>query len=154
MKRGIPGNSKRTKGSPLAEHRVALVADVSGKRGRRYLKRQQLLELGEPAIRYLTEIVHRRPRRWFQDVDRLHAILQSHGPEVLRRAMEAGLQEHGLVAFTWRDLWPKVELSGGAAVKTEDGKFPEAGCARPGPRTKKCGESTKPGDGMSRPRWR
>src|SRR5438105_10441736 len=32
-----------------------------GKRGKRYLKRQQLLELGEPAIRYLTEIVHRRP---------------------------------------------------------------------------------------------
>jgi hypothetical protein len=51
-----------------------------------------LLELGEPAIRYLTEIVHRRPRQWFQDVDRLHAILQSHGPEVLRRALEAGLQ--------------------------------------------------------------
>lgn len=44
----------------LAEHRAALVASVSGKRGKRYLKRQQLLELGEPAIRYLTELVHRR----------------------------------------------------------------------------------------------
>jgi hypothetical protein len=32
--------------------------------------------------RYLTEIVHRRPRQWFQDVDRLHEMLQSHGPEV------------------------------------------------------------------------
>ena len=52
-------------GSSLAEHRAALVAAVSGKRGRRYLKRQQLLELGEPAIRYLTEIVHRRPQQWF-----------------------------------------------------------------------------------------
>jgi hypothetical protein len=80
-------------GSSLAEHRAALVAAVSGKRGRRYLKRQQLLELGEPAIRYLTEIVHRRPRQWYEDVDRLHAVLQSHGPEVLRRAMEAGLQQ-------------------------------------------------------------
>ena len=60
---------------------------------KRYLKRQQLLELGEPAIRYLTEVVHRRPRDWFQDVDRLHQILQSHGPEVLRRAMEEGLKE-------------------------------------------------------------
>ena len=86
-------------GSSLAEHRAALVAAVSGKRGRRYLKRQQLLELGEPAIRYLTEIVHRRPQQWFQDVDRLHAILQSHGPEVLRRAMEAGLQEQAFGAF-------------------------------------------------------
>ena len=40
----------------LAEHRAALVVSVSGKRGTRYLKRQQLLELGEPAIRYLTEL--------------------------------------------------------------------------------------------------
>ncbi len=80
-------------GSTLAAHRVALVAAVSGKRGKRYLKRQPLLDLGEPAFRYLTEIVHRRPRQWFHDVDRLHAMLQSHGPEVLRRAMEAGLKE-------------------------------------------------------------
>ncbi len=80
-------------GSSLAEHRAALVAAVSGKRGKRYLKRQQLLELGEPAIRYLTEIVHRRPRQWFDDVDRLHEILQRHGADVLRRAMEEGLKE-------------------------------------------------------------
>src|SRR5204863_10008380 len=73
-------------GSTLAAHRAALVAAVSGKRGKRYLKRQQLLELGEPAFRYLTEIVHRRPGQWFHDVDRLHDILQSHGAEVLRRA--------------------------------------------------------------------
>jgi transposase len=85
--------------SSLAEHRAAMVAAVSGKRGKRYLKRQQLLELGEPAIHYLTEIVHRRPREWFQDVDRLHRILQSHGPEVLRRAMEEGLKEQIFGAF-------------------------------------------------------
>jgi transposase len=86
-------------GSSLAEHRAAMVAAVSGKRGKRYLKRQQLLELGEPAIRYLTEIVHRRPQHWFEDVDRLHRILQSHGPEVLRRAMEEGLREQVFGAF-------------------------------------------------------
>ena len=80
-------------GSTLALHRAALVAAVSGQRGKRYLKRQQLLELGEPALRYVTEIVHRRPRQWLGDVDRLHALLQSHGPEVLRRGLEAGLQE-------------------------------------------------------------
>src|SRR5262245_50008660 len=49
-------------GSTLAAHRAALVAAVSGKRGKRYLKRQQLLDLGEPAFLYLTETVHRRPR--------------------------------------------------------------------------------------------
>ncbi|MGC2331881.1 MAG: IS21 family transposase [Candidatus Acidiferrales bacterium] len=80
-------------GSTLAAHRAAMVAAVSGKRGKRYLKRQQLLELGEPAFRYLTEIVHRRPRQWFDDVDRLHDLLQSHGPEVLRQALEEGLKE-------------------------------------------------------------
>jgi transposase len=80
-------------GSILAAHRAALVAAVSGKRGKRYLKRQQLLDLGETAFLYLTEIVHRRPKEWFRDVDRLHDILQSHGPEALRRAMEEGLKE-------------------------------------------------------------
>ena len=80
-------------GSTLASHRAALVAAVSGKRGKRYLKRQQLLDLGEPALRYLTELVHRRPRQWIGEVDRLHEVLQSHGPEVLRRAMQEGLQE-------------------------------------------------------------
>src|SRR5258708_29943554 len=36
-------------GSTLPAHRAALVAAVSGKRGKRYLKRQQLLDLGEVA---------------------------------------------------------------------------------------------------------
>ena len=80
-------------GSWSAEHRAAMVAAVSGRRGKRYLKRQQLLELGEPTMRYLTEIVHRRPRHWYDDIDRLHAILQSYGADVLRRAIDLGLQE-------------------------------------------------------------
>jgi hypothetical protein len=89
-------------GSTLAVHRAAMVAAVSGKRGKRYLKRQQLLELGESAFLYLTEIVHRRPRQWFFDVDRLHEILQSHGQEVLRRAMEEGIKEQVFA----HDLYP------------------------------------------------
>jgi hypothetical protein len=98
-------------GSTLAEHRAAMVAAVSGKRRKRYLKRQQLLELGEPAIRYLTEVVHRRPREWFQDVDRLHQILQSHGPEVLRRAMEEGLKEQRFgPVWVERSLQPSLSL--------------------------------------------
>jgi transposase len=97
--------------STLPEHRAAMVAAVSGKRGKRYLKRQQLLELGEPAIRYLTEIVHRRPRQWFEDVDRLHQILQSHGPEVLRRAMEEGLRKQLFGAgYVERSLQPGLSF--------------------------------------------
>jgi transposase len=80
-------------GSTLAEHRAALVAAVSGKRGKRYLKRQQLLDLGEPVFRYLTEIVHRRPKGWISEVDRLYDILQKHGSEVLLQAVDRGLQD-------------------------------------------------------------
>jgi transposase len=99
--------------SSLPEHRAAMVAAVSGKRGKRYLKRQQLLELGEPAILYLTEIVHRRPRQWFEDVDRLHRILQSHGPEVLRHAMEEGLKQQIFGAFyVGRSLEPRLSFPG------------------------------------------
>src|SRR6201984_1416714 len=97
--------------SSLPEHRAAMVAAVSGKRGKRYLKRQQLLELGEPAIRYLTEIVHRRPRQWYEDVDRLHQILQSHGPEVLRRALGERPEEADLCeVFFERSLQPGLSF--------------------------------------------
>jgi len=80
-------------GSTLAEHRAALVAAVSGKRGKRYLKRQQLLDLGAPVFLYLTEIVHRQPKEWISEVDRLYGILERHGSEVLLQAVEQGLQE-------------------------------------------------------------
>jgi hypothetical protein len=80
--------------STLPRHRAEHVAAVSGKRGKRYLKRQQLLELGEPALAYLTELTHRRPRRWGQDVDHLHALLQAHGMTALRAAFREGLAAH------------------------------------------------------------
>jgi transposase len=83
---------KRGEGSTLPDHRAALVAAVSGKRAKRYLKRQQLLDLGEPALAYLTEIVHRRPKEWIRDVDHLHDLLQAHGPDRLRQAFEHGLR--------------------------------------------------------------
>ncbi len=79
--------------SNLSAHRAAMVAAVSGKRGKRYLKREHLLEVGGAALDYLTEITHRRPRAWISEVDRLHDLLQLHGRERLRiafgRAVEA-----------------------------------------------------------------
>lgn len=78
--------------SILAEHRAAMLAAVSGKRGKRYLKRQQILDLGESALLYLTEVVHRRPREWVRDIDRLHEILQIHGEHALRQAMEDAMR--------------------------------------------------------------
>jgi transposase len=77
--------------STLPEHRASLVAAVSGKRGKRYLKREHLLEVGEAALAYLTEITHRRPREWVSEVDGLHDLLQHHGPRPLRRAFESAV---------------------------------------------------------------
>jgi transposase len=77
--------------STLPAHRAEMVAAVSGKRGRRYLKRQHLLELGDPALAYLTELTHRRPRRWGHDVDRLHRLLQERGPTAVRAAFVQSL---------------------------------------------------------------
>lgn len=78
--------------SSLSEHRAQLVAAVSGKRGKRYLERQHLLELGPAAHAYLTELTHRRPRIWVRDVERLQALLQTHGAEATRAAFEQGLR--------------------------------------------------------------
>jgi transposase len=73
--------------STLPEHRAEAVAKVSGKRGKRYLMREHLLEVGGDALDYLTEITHRRPRAWTAEVEQLHALLQKHGPAALRAAL-------------------------------------------------------------------
>jgi hypothetical protein len=77
--------------SRLPEHRAAHLAAVSGRRGKRYLKRQQIFEIGEEAVRFLTELVHTKPRYWAGDVDRLHTYLQDFGPEALQRSFRAAL---------------------------------------------------------------
>lgn len=84
--------------SILPEHRASMVAAVSGKRAKRYLKRQQLLDLGQAAYDYVTEIVHRRPRAWIGDVERLHALLQRHGAEAMRQAFQLGLAQNAFGA--------------------------------------------------------
>ena len=76
----------------LPEHRAAHLAAISGRRGKRYLKRQQLFECGEAAVSFLTELVHRSPRGWSADVEALHAMLQRFGAEAMERAFRAALQ--------------------------------------------------------------
>ena len=73
--------------STLPEHRAEAVAKVSGKRGKRYLMREHLLEMGGAALDYLTEITHRRPGAWLGEVEQLHHLLQKHGPDILRTAL-------------------------------------------------------------------
>lgn len=79
--------------SNLPEHRAQQVAAVSGKRAKRYLQRQPLLDLGGPALDYLTELTYRRPRLWLRDVERLHELLARHGGESLRAAFAHGLSQ-------------------------------------------------------------
>ncbi len=79
--------------SVLPSHRASLVAAVSGKRAKRYYKRQQILDLGDCALSYLTEIIHRRPGAWIRDVDKLFDILQQHGDEITRNAIEQALTD-------------------------------------------------------------
>jgi transposase len=84
--------------SILPEHRAQRVAAVSGKRARRYLQRQHLIDLGAAALAYLTELTHRRPHTWIHDVEHLHALLQQYGEPALRTAFERGLAEQAIGA--------------------------------------------------------
>jgi transposase len=87
-----PRQQGRGQVSHLPEHRAAHLAAISGRRGKQYLKRQHLFEVGESAVRFLTELVHIKPRAWYRDVDRLHEYLQAFGPEALDRSFRAALQ--------------------------------------------------------------
>lgn len=78
--------------SSLPEHRTAMVAVVSGERGKNYLKRQHLLDLGADAVEYLTELVHRRPRTWSGDVHKMHELLSLHGDSATYAAITAALE--------------------------------------------------------------
>lgn len=77
----------------LPQHRAARLAKASGGRGKRYLMRQDVLDLGDIALTLLDEIVHRRPNRWFQDVEILHSLLQDHGEGALRLAMHMAVAQ-------------------------------------------------------------
>ncbi len=84
--------------STLPEHRAQRVAAASGKRAKRYMQREHLLEIGRVALEYLTELTHRRPRVWIRDVARLHDLLERHGDEELRAAFARGLEEQAIGA--------------------------------------------------------
>src|SRR5881628_1967881 len=84
--------------STLPQHRAEHVAAVSGKRAKRYLQREHLLALGRPALEYLTELTHRRPRIWIRDVDRLHTLLATYGEDAVRAAFVRGLEKQAIGA--------------------------------------------------------
>ncbi|MCB9789332.1 MAG: IS21 family transposase [Deltaproteobacteria bacterium] len=85
----LPSGGKST----LPEHRAARLAHVSGRRGKSYLMRQDIMELGDIALTLLDELVHRRPTAWHADVVVLHGLLQLHGEGPLRLAMHMAVAE-------------------------------------------------------------
>lgn len=81
--------------SYLPGQRAAQLARVAGARGQLYFKRERLLELGEIAASYLTELVHARPVVWPGDVETLFTLLEEVGEPrflaLLQRALFQGL---------------------------------------------------------------
>ncbi len=78
--------------SYLPGQRAALLSAVSGRRGRLYMKRQQLLALGANAEALLTEIVHQHPRTWSAEVEILFDLLERFGEQQMARALEIAVE--------------------------------------------------------------
>lgn len=89
FEREHPRVPEQGKDSLHPEDRAARLAQVAGKRGRLYLKRQEILDLGPAAEIFLTEIVHRHRFTWQGEVEQLHEALTQHGPAALHRALAA-----------------------------------------------------------------
>ena len=77
----------------LPEQRAARLALVTGRRGKDYLMRQDLMEVGPAAAMYLTEVVHRRPRGWKEEIAHLHELLQCHGPAAMQLAFDQAVAQ-------------------------------------------------------------
>jgi transposase len=88
-----PRRFSRDEASTLPEHRALRVAAVSGRRAKRYLKREHLVGLGDDALAYLTELVHRRPKVWIRDIDQMHELLEIYGDDAMRAALSRGLAD-------------------------------------------------------------
>lgn len=96
--------------STLPEHRSTRLAKVSGKRGKHYLKRQDLFETGQAAVVFLTELVHRKHKNWYTDVGRLHDLLQFHGSDAMNLSFREAVKEkdfsfHAIARF----LGPRID---------------------------------------------
>lgn len=80
------------------DHRAKTLAKISGRRGKAYLKRENLLELGEIAGEFLTELVHNKPKSWWSEVDELWECLQAYGADPMRFALHMACAERRFTA--------------------------------------------------------
>ena len=75
--------------SVLPEHRAAIIEAVRGPRAKLYTKRQHIVDLGDDAFAFVTELVHRRPQQWGPDIERMHEMLAVHGDQAVLDAIRA-----------------------------------------------------------------
>jgi transposase len=100
---------RRSKGeppAPLPEHRSAKIAAVHGKRAKLYEKRQQILNLGPAALTLLTEITHREPQLSGRRVEELYDLLERHGDDTLRAAIDHAVSGGQLTVTAVRRALP------------------------------------------------
>lgn len=101
---------RRNKGdppAPLPEHRSAKIAAVHGTRAKLYEKRQQLLNLGSEALALLTELTHREPRLANRRVEELYVLLEHHGDDAMRAAIEQAVRRGQLSVAGVRRTLPQ-----------------------------------------------
>lgn len=98
--------SKADPPAPLPEHRAAKIAAVHGKRAKLYEKRQQVLNLGPHALTLLTEITHRAPRLAGRRVEELYALLERHGDDPMRQAIQAAVEQERFTVSAVRRRLP------------------------------------------------
>lgn len=97
--------------STLAKHATSALAAVSGRRAQTYYKRQRLLEVGEPAEAFLTELVHARPNTWNWDVHRLYELWLEHGQARMAMAFHEAV-ERGWHGAEMVELWLRTKVEG------------------------------------------
>ena len=118
---------RRKKGdlpAPLPEHRAAKIAAVHGARAKLYEKRQQLLNLGPAALSLLTDITHRSPALAKRRVEELYELLERHGDDAMRAAVERAVADGRLDVAGVR-----ARLS--SSARRGDGPSHLAGAAQP-----------------------
>jgi len=111
-------HKRRSKGepaAPLPEHRAAKIAAVHGKRAKLYEKRQHLLNLGPHALTLLTEITHRAPRLAGRRVEELYWLLERHGDDRVREAIQDAVERERFTVSAVRRRLPSSVRQGDAS---------------------------------------
>jgi transposase len=108
--------------------RADFVKAVTGDRAKLFTKREQLLDVGQPAFDFLTELVHRKPRTWRGDVEKLHDLLLRYDSapmfEAFQRALAQGTIGAEYVAHYLRTprLVPSPSPSSSSLVHDADAR--------------------------------